>query len=51
MNAYTLFNIEIVEEIELRVPKVAVEITMVCQVTLQWDKMYAGYVTTLSKFK
>ena len=51
MDAYTLLNIESVDETGPRVPKVAVEITRGSRLTLEWDKMYNGYVITLSKFK
>ena len=47
MDAYTIFNIKSVD----RNYKVVVEITKSSRLTLEWDKMYNGYVITLSKFK
>jgi hypothetical protein len=51
MDAYKLLNIESVDETGPRLPKVVVEITRGSQLTLEWDKMYVGYVITLNKFK
>ena len=43
MDAFTLLDIEGTSngEIKPRMPSVAVEITRVCRLTLEWDEMFA----------
>ena len=51
MDARILLDIESVSEMEPTVPKVAVEITRGCRLTLEWEEMFARHVTSLRKFK
>ena len=52
-DAFILLDIEGSKngEIRARVPNVAVEITRGCQLTLEWDKMFAQCVISLGKLK
>jgi hypothetical protein len=51
IDAYKLLDIENVDETGPRVPKVLGKITRSSRLALEWGKMYAEYVITLSKFK
>ena len=53
VEAFRLLDIEGLSngEKKFNVSNVAVKITMNCQLTLEWDKMFGGYVISLSKVK
>ena len=53
MSALTLFKVEGASRSEMkpRVPKIAVDITIGCLLTVEGEKMFARYVISLSKFK